>query len=167
MNEEAVVQMKEDGTPMTLVDYLDQLQLAPEPPAVSMWPQTAGWIWLGLIVLALLVWGLVRWFRHRQESLYRRQALEQITVAGDDPAAIAPILRRTALAAFPRRDVAGLQGDAWLAFLDRTYGGHGFAEGIGSAIVRAPYTDVERTVGLAALASTWVRRHRVPKRVAP
>ena len=159
MNEEPVVQLKDDGTPMTLVDYLDQLELAPEPAPISMWPETAGWIWLGLILLALGVWGLLRGRRHRRDTLYRRQALQEIAVAGDDPAAIATILRRAALAAFPRREVAALQGEAWLAFLDRTYGGDGFANGVGTTIVRAPYTATEAATGLGALASAWVRRH--------
>src|SRR5262245_3171457 len=43
--------------------------------------------------------------------------------------ALALLVRRTALAAFPRQEVASLAGPAWLAFLDRSYGGHEFSQG--------------------------------------
>ncbi|MEP5516176.1 MAG: DUF4381 domain-containing protein, partial [Bauldia litoralis] len=74
----------------------------------------------------------------------------------------ATILRRTALAAFPRHDVAGLQGDAWLAFLDASYPGSGFSDGPGAVIARAPYEPAADAPGLAALATDWIRRHRSP-----
>ena len=34
---------------------IDLLEPAPEPDPVSMWPQTMGWLWLGLILLVLIV----------------------------------------------------------------------------------------------------------------
>ncbi|MCP4382959.1 MAG: DUF4381 domain-containing protein [Hyphomicrobiales bacterium] len=162
MNEDGATQLNPDGTPMTLVDYMNQLELAPEPASISLWPETSGWIWLGLAILALVVWGLMRWRRARRASLYRRQALGELAGAGNDPAAIATILRRTALAGFSRSDVASLQGDAWLAFLDRTYGGDGFSRGPGAAIVRGPYAPTQPVDGLVLLAGQWIRRHRGP-----
>lgn len=157
--------MNED-TPKTLVDYLNLLEQPPEPVPVSLWPQTGGWIWLGLAILALLAWGCVRWHRAWRDSLYRRQALREIAIAGQDPAIIATILRRAALAAYPRHDVAGLQGEAWLAFLDETFSGNGFRNGAGSVIVKAPYAPTPEAPGLASLAAKWVRRHRQPDRRA-
>jgi Ca-activated chloride channel family protein len=162
MNEDGTAQLNPDGTPMTLVDYMNQLELAPEPAPISLWPQTGGWIWLGLALLALVVWGLMRWRRARRESLYRRQALGELAGAGNDPAAIATILRRTALAGFSRSDVASLQGNAGLTFLDRTYGGDGFSGGPGAAIVRVPYAPTRPVDGLASLAERWIRGHREP-----
>jgi Domain of unknown function (DUF4381) len=52
--------------------------------------------------------------------------------------ALALLVRRTALAIFPRETIAPLSGAAWLDFLDRSYEGHEFSQGAG------------RTLGLAA-----------------
>lgn len=140
----------------TLIDLLDQLAEPAEPAPVSMMPETIGWA----VLVALVGWLVVRTVRRRRANAYRREALALLAGAGDDARAIAPILRRTALAAYPRERVASLSGAAWLAFLDRTGGGPGFRSGPGKALVSAPYRDAEReTPGLGALAAGWVRRH--------
>ena len=73
------------------------------------------------------------------------------------------LVRRTALAAFPRESVAPLAGLAWLAFLDRSYGGQGFSEGAGRLLANAPYQravpDREQLRALAALVRQWIRGH--------
>ncbi|MEP5514867.1 MAG: DUF4381 family protein, partial [Bauldia litoralis] len=78
-----------DDIPLNLVDYLDMLEQPPAPASVSLWPQTGGWIWLGLALLALVAWGVLRWRRRRRQSLYRRQALREVAAAPHDAAAIA------------------------------------------------------------------------------
>lgn len=144
----------------TLIDLLDQLAEPAEPAPVSMMPETIGWAVLAALLVALVGWLVVRTVRRRRANAYRREALALLAGAGDDARAIAPILRRTALAAYPRERVASLSGAAWLAFLDRTGGGPGFRSGPGEALVSAPYRDAEReTPGLGALAARWVRRH--------
>ena len=152
--------MTEDLASLTLVELLDLLEPVPEPPPVPLWPQTAGWIWLGLALAAVLFWLARRWHLRRRANAYRRAALTALAEAGDDPARLAAILRRTALAAYPRAEVAGLQGEAWLAFLDRTYDGIGFREGPGRAVAVAPYAPTAPAPGLAPLAAAWVRGHR-------
>jgi len=76
--------------------------------------------------------------------------------------ALALLVRRTALAAFPRQEVASLAGPAWLAFLDRTYGGDGFSHGPGRALSLSPYTP-QRGGGdmqpLIELVRRWIRTH--------
>lgn len=154
--------MTEDLAKLGLIELLDLLEPVPDPPSVSMWPQTGGWIVVcGVLVVtgAWLVWRIVR---NRRANAYRRAALREIELAGDEVAALAGILRRTALAAFPRAEVAGLYGEAWLAFLDRSYGGNAFQEGPGRAFALAPYVPSRAEEPLAPLASEWVRRHRPP-----
>ena len=152
----------EELAKLNLVELLDQLIPPPEPPAISMWPATEGWIWLGLAILIGL--GLaIRWLvkRHRANA-YRRAALSELKAAGDDPAAIAEILRRAALAAYPRAEVASVQGDDWLRFLDQSYEGKGFSSDMGRAMVEAPYrTEVAAVAGLSDLAHAWVNKHKV------
>ena len=91
--------MKDEFKGLGLVELIELLEEVPEPPPVSMMPQTLGWIVVGL-VLAALLFLLIRWAvrRHREEA-YRRAALRELDEAGDDPAAISAVLRRTALAA--------------------------------------------------------------------
>jgi hypothetical protein len=153
--------MSEDLSKLNLVELLELLEPLPEPPAVSLWPHTAGWIWLAIAVLAGAAWLARRWVRRHRANAYRRAALREIAAAGNDPAVLAEILRRTALSAFPRAEVAGLYGNAWLGFLDRAYGGTEFGNGPGRVLAVAPYAPAEaRGPDLVPLAAAWVRRHR-------
>ncbi|UOM33487.1 DUF4381 domain-containing protein [Acuticoccus sp. I52.16.1] len=161
MNEETAT------APPSLVDLLDQL-VEPQPPApVSMMPETAGWAVLAALVLVAAAFGAWRWWRHWRADAYRRAALAELAAAGDDAARIATVLRRTALAAWPRERVAALSGEAWLAFLDETGGDGGFGGGPGRALIAAPYRgDGGASPEVAALAARWVRRHRVREAAA-
>ncbi len=155
--------MSEDLSRLTLVELLDLLESIPEPPQVSLWPQTAGWVWLGLVVACVAAWLGRRWLMNRRANAYRRAALKAIAAAGDDPAALAAVLRRAALAGYPRAEVAGLYGEDWLAFLDEAYGGTGFREGPGRLLAVAPYAPARSAPNLAPLAALWVRHHHRPR----
>ncbi|MDV7144967.1 DUF4381 domain-containing protein [Tropicimonas sp. TH_r6] len=147
-----------------LIELLDMLKPIPEPEPISMFPATSGWIWLGLALAALLLWAALLARRHWRANAYRRAALAELDGVGEDPVAIAEILRRTALVAFPRAQVAGLSGDDWLAFLDDSHGGSGFASDLGEILLTAPYRqlDAPETAGLHRLARSWIRTHRRP-----
>ena len=80
------------------------------------------------------------------------------------------VLKRTALATFPRESVAGLTGTDWLAFLDRTGGTRDFTEGPGRALTTLAYDPraAERVSDDDARAAhractAWVQRHRVDR----
>ncbi|MDK3073762.1 DUF4381 domain-containing protein [Sedimentitalea sp. JM2-8] len=149
---------------LNLVQLLDLLEPVPEPPPVSWMPQTAGWIWLGIALAALILAGLRLLILHRRATAYRRAGLAALAAAGDDPARIADILRRTALAGFPRAEVANLTGADWLRFLDRTMAGDGFVSGPGRIVAEAPYRATAPDPALFRLAQRWVRRHAAPER---
>jgi hypothetical protein len=149
-----------------LVDLLAQLGDIETPPPVSMLPATSAWAVVAALVLALLGLGLWAWLRHRRATAYRRAALAELhdlapALVADDPAALArlaTLLRRTALVAFPRAEVATLAGPDWLAFLARTGADFGPA---GPALAAAPYTRPPAFDGKAALAAArrWIRHH--------
>jgi hypothetical protein len=149
-----------------LVDLLAQLGDIAAPPPVSMLPATWGWAVLAALVLALLALGLRVWLRHYRATAYRRAALAELrghapALTANDPVALArlaTLLRRTALAAFPRPEVATLAGPDWLAFLARTGADFGPA---GPALAAAPYTTPPAFDGAAALAAArrWIRHH--------
>lgn len=156
--------MEDDLNKLNLVELIELLEPAPEPPPVSMLPQTVGWLWLALVLLAFGTLAWRAWQRKRAAEAYRAAALRELDKAGADPARIAEVLRRAALGAFPRAEVAGLHGADWLAFLDRTGGGSAFRTGPGQAIATAPYRPGAPADGvadgLADAAAGWIRHHR-------
>jgi hypothetical protein len=145
----------------------------PLPPEVSLWPQT--WtlrITVALVAAALVVaawWCIRRWWtnRYRREALAELTRLEHQFDAGETSdglaADLALLVRRTALAAFPREQVAALAGPAWLSFLDRTYGGTEFSQGGGRVLESAPYQpmrqDASRLRALIELVRRWIKVH--------
>lgn len=151
--------------PINLVDLIDQLVKPTAPLPIAMTPQTWGWYAVGLVLLGAVLFALWRWQRSHRANAYRRTAMHALHAAGQDPVAISEILRRTALAAFPRTEVAGLRGAEWLAFLDRTGAakcrGDVFQSGAGRAVAEAPYRmDLTLGDGLQHAALEWVRYHR-------
>jgi hypothetical protein len=152
--------------------------LLPDP--VSWLPQTAGWyLLLGMALLALVWWGCGR-LRHFTANRYRRlalaelAALEQQIQAPGRRAQVLPrvpvLLKRTALSAFPRVEVAGLSGREWLTFLDRTLGGTGFTQGPGRLLRDLAYLPPSRVEELSQdtvsdlleLARGWIQGHVRP-----
>jgi hypothetical protein len=152
-----------------LIELLDLLEPVPAPVDISLMPQTPGWILLGVAV-ATLTFFTVRYVRKRhQANAYRRAALAELAACNDDAVQIAALLRRTALAGFPRDKVAGLVGADWLKFLDQAYGENGFSGASGQMLLDAPYRkntsdparDPASNPALSKLARTWIRRHQV------
>ncbi|QRM54177.1 DUF4381 domain-containing protein [Sinorhizobium sp. BG8] len=97
------------------------------PPPVSMMPATWGWAVLAAVVALTLAFFLWRWLRHRAQNRYRREALAELSkleasIAGPAArryalASLPALIKRTALAAWPRETVAALSGPGWSDFL--------------------------------------------------
>ena len=142
------------------------------PEAVSWWPPAPGWWILAALVLlaaVLLSWWLLRRYRRRAAARQAEKELAQLREAlrqrGDDPVflrELSKLLRRFALAVFPRRGVAALTGEAWLRFLDEHGGDGRFRDGPGRQLVDAPYRPQggEGSEQLADLVEDWIRRNR-------
>ena len=136
------------------------------PPPVPWWPPAPGWWILGaalLAAIAILSWGA---HLHYRRNAYRRAALAEIDAIGkvNDPAsaaALSAVLKRVALVAYPRSDVASLTGSAWFSFLDRTGAtgdfSHGAAAGLANAAFGAPIGDGDAVL---TAARRWVEHHR-------
>jgi hypothetical protein len=123
----------------------------PEP--VGWWPLAPGW-WLLIGILAVAAGLLVRaWLRRRAQSAARRRALRQLELSRSAYAShgnpvvlgaeVSALLRRTMLAYAPRSEVAGLTGDAWLAWLDRDLDEPRFRQGAGRSLLELPYRKPE------------------------
>lgn len=156
---------------------LEKLHEIVLPMPVTWMPRTAGWyVILGLVLVAAAWWCSIR-VRRYMGNRYRRLALEGLSAIERDLARpgkraralaeIPALLKRTALSAFPRAEVAELSGEGWLVFLDRTMGAKGFTEGEGrvlSELAYAPSSRLERLpdqtiAGLLHLARRWIENH--------
>ncbi|WP_270727594.1 DUF4381 domain-containing protein [Shimia sp. Alg240-R146] len=150
-----------DTDGLGLVDMLDLLKPVPEPEAISMMPQTQGWIWLAVAVVIVLIWGCVILVRRRHASAYRREALAELRSAAADPVKMASIVRRAALVAFPRRQVAALVGQDWVRFLNGSCPDAPFTGSAAEAFVAAPYQQNPRAnPELEGQCRVWLRTHK-------
>ena len=139
------------------------------PDAVSWWPPAPGWwMLLVLLVVSVLLGGYLH-HRYRRNALQRaaQQALHRIgedyRQSGDAQALaqqLSILLRRVSLSCYPRRQVAGLTGYAWLRLLDRSLPGDEFQQGAGRVLIDAPYSLDSRVDGpaLLQLCERWLRQ---------
>ena len=142
---------------------LEEIQI---PQRISFTPETIGWYLLAGGLVLILLWLAWRGWRRWRANAYRRRALEELTVI-ESPARLSELLKRVALAAYPRTNVAGLYGEAWLGFLDRTLGTTDFTHGAGRPLADLAYdpaaagrlSEQERNA-LSGLARRWIVRHR-------
>jgi hypothetical protein len=160
---------------------LKPLQELPLPEPVSDVPQTIGWVFVAVALLAAL--GVAIWFgrRRREKQRYRRVALTELASIetrlasnradreqrANALAAIPSLIKRTALAVAPREQVAALTGGEWLAFLQRTRGR--FDARSGALLELASYAPPEVVAGisdgdaavLVGHTRDWIERHHV------
>ena len=123
------------------------------PPEPGLWPLAPG-MWLLLsAVLSLLVWVLWTQYDRRKRNAYRRAGLlllpEVKTIYE-----LSVLLKRVALAAFPREQVASLHGDAWVAFLRESCPAVDLSGLLSSNVEQDAGNDLKQT------AATWIRSHR-------
>ena len=155
----------EDLEGLNLPQLIDQLADVAMPAPISYAPETAGW-W---VLAALFAFGLalaaIVIARRRQRNQYRRAALEElndIEARSMDDSVLrdtAAVVRRTALIAFPRHDVAHLYGTAWREFLTSS-ASIDLGPGV-DALVNGPYrrpTSASVDEPLIA-AKRWIERH--------
>ena len=161
------------NTDATSLDRLHDIIVAPPVP---WWPPASGWYWvLGLMVvmlLATLITGLMRW----QHNRYRREALAELArqeAALENPErrpsallGLAELLKRTAMTAFPREDVATLTGLKWFEFLDDTARGSRFRDALGATLENAIYDprtadslDPQKLHSVVEAIRHWIKFH--------
>jgi hypothetical protein len=125
------------------------------PPAIAFWPATPAWaVLFALLALLLTCAGWRAWRRWRRNA-YRREALRELTAAS--PPRIAAILKRAALVAWPRAQVAGLAGADWAAFLRRTAPRARLDEATALGLADLAYGSGMREAREAA--ARWIRCH--------
>jgi hypothetical protein len=155
------------------VGHRDFVELS-VPEEVSLAPQAAGWYVLGAVLAGALVLGLVRAAQRYRRDVYRRAALSELArlreaAAGGERSAaleqLPELLKRCALAAFPRERVAALSGARWHVFLERRAPGalSDDAKSALSRLVLEGPSELPRQAERALFdgVERWVRRHHV------
>ena len=161
--------MNERYEGLNLVDLLALVHDIVQPAAPAFVPGTAGWWVLTTWLFAMAMILTISIARRRRRNRYRRAAeaeLNSIALAADeDPAAnaarIAVLLKRTALAAYPRRRVASLTGPDWASFLIESSGGDSLVTARAESLAHAAYRKDVDGRELIPAARRWIRRHRV------
>ena len=146
------------------------------PPPVPWWPPAPGWFVVGGMVLVLGFWGAWRAWGRWRAAAYRRAALAewrqlkaQAADSGHSEIALRhlpELVKRVALAAFPREAVASLSGETWLRFLDRTGHTDAFTRGRGQLLPALAYDprlvaqlDASTTDDLFRIVYRWICDH--------
>lgn len=138
---------------------LENLRDIAVPPPVPWWPPAPGWwgvmsvLMIGAAVIAVRVWRL--WCA----NAYRRAALRELALA-TTATEIAEILKRTALVAYPRSDIAALSGAMWCQWLEETGGGR-MPDAVVEALTQGVFGKVKSiNVGdVRVFAAGWIKRH--------
>lgn len=154
-------------------DPLAALQPLREPGLISWWPLAPGWWLLGALLLILLIAGLVALLRRYRANAYRRQALvrlqalqqafEESNNRDQYVARLNALLKSVALVAYPRREVAAISGDKWLAFLNSGIDAkRHFEPAFTNAVYRETCADLDMDK-VQHCAHHWIRRHEVAR----
>jgi len=153
---------------LSLPELMELLHEVVLPEPISILPRTQGWLVLAAWLGACLLIGLWHWRRHRRRNRYRRDAealLESIAAGIDEApqaagAEIPALLKRTAIAAYPRDRVASLYGADWAAFLRTSSAGDAKVTAVAERIAQAAYRADPDPRDLVEPARRWIRVHR-------
>ncbi|MEM1110801.1 MAG: DUF4381 domain-containing protein [Pseudomonadota bacterium] len=140
------------------------------PGSISWLPQTAGWAYLGIALLGWIAWRAGQWLKHWHRNRYRREALAEVqrlpTDMPEDEVvpALNAILKRAALASFPRPQVASLSGVDWIDFLQTQCDRPLFDAAQAALLAQGSYRpypiDQTTRTALTDAACRWINTHR-------
>lgn len=110
-----------------MTSLMEQLHDIEGLDVISPWPLAIGWwvlIAFGVLALGSVIWFLKRrldylksWKRHTFKMLDNLEQNLSSSTSGETMAFLSECLRRIAVRRFPRKECAGLVGDAWLKWL--------------------------------------------------
>ena len=149
------------------------------PEIAGWWPLASGWYYLIGLLLIILVWliytSIKRWTndRYRRTALHQLQLLAQdLDKAGKRESALRQIpilLKRTALTAYPRRQLASLTGKRWHDFLNSKVSTPSFTESSCNLLDNISYSvgnldtvNEEATSELLKACKHWLKHHQPP-----
>ena len=145
---------------------LNDIVIVPPPP---WWPPAPGWYALAFVSLIIIIWSIYRLWHRYHSNRYRRAAmaeLAQIETEQDAHAVslLPALLKRTALHAYSREQVAALSGEQWRGFLDQHCESEPFKGEAGDLLTKLAYhPDAIKLPDLQPLLNgvrVWIKHHR-------
>ena len=158
---------------MAEADVLARLQDIDLPAPIGWWPLALGWYLLAALLLISLGVFAFYYRRRRLQGLPKRQGLHLLESYYQEyqrqktspltSMKISELLRRVSLVYFPREEVAGLHGEAWLSFL-KSKVRNVDCVGLDKSLLELPYQpakdyDLEP---LFAFAKEWIKQRGKP-----
>ncbi len=152
---------------MSVEELLAQLKDIQQPVDPGWWPLAMGWWYL--ILLVLLAW-LTLWFLKKRKYAERgvvfavkelEQIKHQYSENNNDNQLASDLsvwLKKVSLYAFPEKTVAGLTGQRWLEFLDKSSDGNQFTSGVGRVFADSVYSKELKidAAELLELCENWL-----------
>lgn len=150
------------------------------PPEISWWPPAIGWWILAALIPAIILLGVWIYKRITRRTAFKdaKTLLSEIRLDNqrdnnEKIKELSSLLRRAAIALGKRNECAGLTGDNWLAYLDRTLDFKNdrsapFTQGIGRLLSDLPYrkeppaeTELNQLIDLC---ESWLKAQKKRKR---
>lgn len=126
----------------------------PRPP--EFWPLAPG-LWLLIAVVVIVLVSLTLFLRTRwNNNAYRRSGLSLLQTS-TNVYDLSVLLKRVALAAYPRKQVASLYGHSWAKFLAATCPGKSYET------LCSTDPQQQATAEHKQLAAHWIRHHQPPQ----
>ncbi|MBM4206493.1 MAG: DUF4381 domain-containing protein [Gammaproteobacteria bacterium] len=145
------------------------------PEAVGWWPPAPGW-WILAVLVPLLI-GLLWWLYRRITKKTAVKAAQKLLLqikrnkdgnTSQQLQALSALIRRVAISTSSRDDCAGLTGQQWLDYLNRSLKTPAFNTEIGRLLIESPYrqvTPTEKEIGqLVSLCEDWIKAQSKRKR---
>ena len=151
------------------------------PAPVDWWPLANGWYVVFGIVLIVIGWFGYRLVQSWIANRYRRTALQKLQVLANDIQSgvnrdsslrqIPILLKRTALSAYPREQVASLAGKDWFDFLNSNVRNPPFTESNFVTLDKVSYScgelsviDTHSITALLNASKQWLKNHQTKTR---
>lgn len=162
---------------MTNLASLDNLHDIISPPALPLYPPAPGWFVVGFLLVCAIFWFAGKWYVKRKKNAYRRDALlelnhleQALKNGGSLPETLLKLpelLKRTALSAYGREEVASLTSMSWLTFLESRCPETRFTNRYGELMIAVSYKRPETIAPVSkrdikavlALTRKWIIKH--------
>jgi len=145
------------------------------PQPISWMPQTWGWAVLAVILVGAILLGALLLYRRWRKNAYRREALRLLAQIAVDfrnaqtreatVARLGELLKRTALAAWPREMTAAMSGAEWVNFI-RSHQSSQFGRALDDYLNDGEYRstaalNADTANELISDTRRWIERHHV------
>lgn len=146
---------------LNLPDLMELMHPVVYPEPISYFPATIAWLIIAVWLMAILILVTINRVQKYRADGYRREAVRRIqTISCEEHTAaqeIASLVKRTAIAAYSRGEVASLTGTRWCRFLSDT--SEQISESEAALVAEAAYEPDVRVEDVKQVAILWVRSH--------